>query len=38
MYRGNERFEEEDDDPFGDQHVIETPNMTSDRKGGWLEL
>jgi hypothetical protein len=29
--------EEEDGDPFGDEHVIETPNLSTDKKG-WLEL
>lgn len=29
--------EEEDDDPFGDEHVIETPHLSTDKKG-WLEM
>jgi hypothetical protein len=30
--------EEDDDDPFGDQHGIETPAVSNDRKKGWLEI
>jgi hypothetical protein len=35
--RGKQPVDEDDDDPFGDEHGIETPHVAQDGKT-WLEL